>query len=109
MRTKTRPASGHPEAATVVELWHQPHDRADEVQIGEWARTDNFDVAPGADLLAEACDALGLGGQHLMGTLLRTLDHDDREWLARAVLEVARMAQEAAWAIAALPDTEVDA
>jgi len=92
MRTRTRPSSSHPEAATTVEVWHQQHDHAAEVQIGEWARTDDPDVAPGAAMLAEACDALGLGGQQLMVTLLRTMDRDDREWLARAVLEAGAIA-----------------
>lgn len=106
MRIKTRTASSHPEAAGIVEVWHQQHDHAAEVQIGEWARTHNPDVALGAELLAEACDALGLGGQQLMLTMLRTMDRDDREWLARAVLEVAELAWQSAAIVDALPDTE---
>lgn len=75
-----------------VEIHHQEHDEAPERFVGVWAFTDEQLVHDGAGLLADACDALGLGGQALMSALLTRLHHDEREWLARVACEIARHA-----------------
>jgi hypothetical protein len=92
MHTRTRQATAHPEAVTVVEVWTSEHDEQPPYLVGVYARTDDPEVVAGAALLCDACCALGFAGTSLVPSLLRQLDGDDREVLARAVLEACTVA-----------------
>jgi hypothetical protein len=93
MRTRTLPASQHPEAATIVEVIDDRGDGLGEVLVATWGVTDDLMVPAGVDLLCEAADMMGLSGTSLLLRLAAMLDGADLETLALLAVEVAELAR----------------
>ncbi len=90
MHTTTRPPlTGNPaEQRSIVDVWHQRHDREPAYQVGCYAVTSDPDVPPGVKLLVEGLDAQGMIGVDALQQILRDVDAGHREVLARAAVHI---------------------